>query len=49
MFLENEAWQLCPVKASFKIMDLQVGVVRHCIAGHCGIWPWKANIPVLEY
>ncbi|XP_031566777.1 syndetin-like [Actinia tenebrosa] len=23
MFLENEAWQLCPVKASFKIMDLQ--------------------------
>ncbi|KXJ15287.1 syndetin isoform X2 [Exaiptasia diaphana] len=23
MFLENEAWQLCPVKASFKIIDLQ--------------------------
>ena len=24
MFLENEAWQLCPVKSSFKIHHLQV-------------------------
>lgn len=24
MFLENEAWELCPVKASFKIVDLSV-------------------------
>ncbi|XP_048579827.1 syndetin isoform X2 [Nematostella vectensis] len=23
MFLENEAWQLCPVKITFKILDLQ--------------------------
>ena len=24
MFLENDAWELCPVKASFKIVDLSV-------------------------
>jgi len=24
MFLENDAWELCPVKASFKIIDLSV-------------------------
>ena len=24
MFLENEAWELCPVKTTFKIVDLQV-------------------------
>ena len=24
MFLENDAWELCPVKASFKIDDLSV-------------------------
>lgn len=45
MFLENEAWQLCPVKASFKIMDLQVGQCCKTLRS----WPWKANIPVLEY
>ena len=27
MFLENEAWELCPVKASFKIVDLSVSNV----------------------
>ena len=36
MFLENEAWQLCPVKASFKIMDLQVRLLAddRGTAGH---------------
>ena len=27
MFLENEAWELCPVKPSFSILMLQVS---HC-------------------
>ena len=26
MFLENEAWGLCPVKTTFKIVDLQVSL-----------------------
>ena len=24
MFLENEAWQLCPVKPTFNVLDMQV-------------------------
>lgn len=27
MFLENEGWELCPVKPSFSILMLQVGTV----------------------
>ena len=29
MFLENEVWELCPVKASFKIVDLSVSIFRN--------------------
>ena len=31
MFLENEAWELCPVKASFKIVDLSVSRLGYFI------------------
>ena len=26
MFLENEVWELCPVKANFSLVNLQVGI-----------------------
>ena len=34
MFLENEGWELCPVKSSFSIMQLQVRTVRISLKGH---------------
>ena len=35
MFLENEAWELCPVKANFSLVNLQV---HHflCFIEFCG-------------
>jgi len=30
MFLENESWELCPVKPSFSILMLQVWICWHC-------------------
>ena len=33
MFLENEGWELCPVKSSFSIMQLQVRTVRISLNG----------------
>ena len=42
MFLENDAWELCPVKASFKIVDLSVSKGWH------SVWQLSRDISTFE-
>jgi len=41
MFLENEAWELCPVKPSFSILMLQVAVYDFSYTAVCVLLPPK--------
>ena len=44
MFLENEAWELCPVKSNFSVMMLQVRLVLLL-----SLTKWRFNIMISIY
>ena len=50
MFLENEAWELCPVKASFKIVDLSVSVLEcSFLSRNFRQTTWLRGLPVIDH